>query len=984
MFFRNIEDVKIAFEVAEKKRGRGDFIGAYSHYFQILSDLVNQGLPQWSHSITANIIQAIVHLSSSIGNFETADNLLSVLVELYRSTGNQPFANFTLIKCIHLELDRGNFRRVHELFQSLDPQVSNIENINICPDGLIQWEVDCLWENADISERSVLFAHFYLAMGRFLSASGQYGDALIILDRGLWHTRSETPALARQIALFFHFSIASAYLERGELDKALTKLAEPQTNNFDPDLDPEFKVCSLELVGRILLLQGNLGQALDRFEQVRDICLDLGLTQAFGRSVLNLAEFLISINQTNLASEYLNESLLCELSKRDLNLTNRRELLLELMEARNESLVCDVSSNRARSNISSTVIKSNNDPANNQLEGLEFSPQSSNYLAHFELRALQFRWRLSRSELGQANQLLSNIQSAFGQSDSPLIQIRIKILIGTLAYYQGIRYQESVRFNWAASTLEELRSDLKQMGLKPDLWQVQRILSWCWSKVKIDKSLQAEIRDSNDNLLDQFTRSLKPDHQSIYLLNKWTANEECIGAKIQNINQLKLNSYISWKSLKCLPSIQFKYWQKLKLIQKLDELILYIERYKDALAKKITRDSLPNHKSSIYSAWKRIFTHSRDRITLIFVVLPDQILIIRIGWLLFDYQIAPTTRLELRNLVQGLHKRIQGFSRKFVCTEDYNMIDFHLDEQLDTNRAISKRLSEILKINLLLKGLPKRVKSISIIPDDILHGVPFAVLTHENNHLIQKYSISISYESQHPKQVKSARSLAMQSLLIGISPDDRPLVNVEPEITQIKSWMNQQQLNPLSLMDIAADKANIIKELCRSSFFHIACHGFFDHDHPDLSGLELISNSKQSKEILSLKELSKLDLKELRHATLSSCWSADHFILPGRWIISFPETFLRAGTESILGCLWEVNDFVALSFMTRFYENTEKYPRDKALQLTQQDCIEGRLIPTKDLSNPLYWAGFTLYGNHKKLDLRTRAKNNLRSIVLSS
>jgi CHAT domain-containing protein len=72
--------------------------------------------------------------------------------------------------------------------------------------------------------------------------------------------------------------------------------------------------------------------------------------------------------------------------------------------------------------------------------------------------------------------------------------------------------------------------------------------------------------------------------------------------------------------------------------------------------------------------------------------------------------------------------------------------------------------------------------------------------------------------------------------------------------------------------------------------------------------------------------------------------------------------------------------------MTNFYDYLEKYPRDKALQLTQQDCLKGRLrgkLSSRNLSNPLYWSGFTLYGDHKKLDLRTRARNNLRSIVRS-
>jgi CHAT domain-containing protein len=983
MFFSNIEDVKIAWEAAETLRSQGDFVGAYDRYCEILSTLCAQHLPQWSHDITAQIIQAVAHFLSSIGDFERADNLLQDLVKIYQKNKNYAWANFTIIKRIELELDRANFGQVAKLSESL-AQISTLGDIS--PSGLIQWEISCLWDNADISERSILFAHLYLVLGRSASADGQYRDALIFLERGLWHTRDETPALARQIALFFHFSIASAYLEQGELDKAVAKLADPNTTNFDPDFDPEFQIRWLEMTAKISLLRGELGQALAGLKQVREICQKLGLARAYVRSILNLAEFLISINQTKLAKEYLTQVLSQGLAKREPELKNRGELLLNLADARSESLVSDISGGISLSKLRFTITNTSNDVVGDRLEDINSSFRSLNYLVQFEFRALEFRWLLSCDKLKRANQSLSLIQSAFeSYSDSQLIKIKVKILIGTLVYYQGVKNQNPECYKYAASILDELRPDLDRMGLKPDLWQVQRVLGWCCSRLGINKNLQAELRESNKNLLNEFTRSLNSEDGAIYLLNKWTYEEEYIVGEIQKIRQFPLTNSISWKSGRRLPSIQFKYWQQWQLMQKLNELILYIDRYKEALDKQTLEDCHPSYKSSIYSAWQRIFTHPRDRITLIFLVLPDQTLIVRIGWLLFDYHLISTTRLKLRNLVQGWHGNLKYLSRKFVPINDQNLPGLDIDAIKNNNQKISNRLSEILKIDLLLKGLPKRIKSISIIPDDILHGFPFATLLHENKYLIEKYAISVSYSSQNMSYKKSLPLANMQSLLVGISHGTTPLPNVKREIAQVRSWMRHCKLNPLPLMNASADKKTIIKKLCESTFFHIACHGVFYHDQPDLSGLILISKPDQAEEILSLRELSKLDLSNLRHATLSSCWSADNFVLPGRWIISLPETLWRScsGSASILGCLWEVDDLVAKSFMTNFYDYLEKY---KALQLTQQDCLKGRLrgkLSSRNLSNPLYWSGFTLYGDHKKLDLRTRARNNLRSIVRS-
>jgi CHAT domain-containing protein len=139
----------------------------------------------------------------------------------------------------------------------------------------------------------------------------------------------------------------------------------------------------------------------------------------------------------------------------------------------------------------------------------------------------------------------------------------------------------------------------------------------------------------------------------------------------------------------------------------------------------------------------------------------------------------------------------------------------------------------------------------------------------------------------------------------------------------------------------------------------------------------LIPESGQA-EVLTLRELAGLSLDRLRFVTLSSCWSADNFVLPGRWVISLPETLWRAGAHSILGSLWEVRDDIAVAFMDRFYRNLDSYPRDQALRLTQLACLEGKIFPGNKLNgelslenkmagNPENWAGFNLYGDYRAL-----------------
>ena len=127
-------------------------------------------------------------------------------------------------------------------------------------------------------------------------------------------------------------------------------------------------------------------------------------------------------------------------------------------------------------------------------------------------------------------------------------------------------------------------------------------------------------------------------------------------------------------------------------------------------------------------------------------------------------------------------------------------------------------------------------------------------------------------------------------------------------------------------------------------------------------------------EILSLRELSDLNLRGLQHATLSSCRAAEQCPLPGRWVISLPETLWRAGTQSIMGCLWQVSDPLAVSFMKQFYHYLKKFPRDEALRQTQLDCLNhclsssNKQVNSIDTANLIYWSGFSLYGNYRTLE----------------
>lgn len=97
----------------------------------------------------------------------------------------------------------------------------------------------------------------------------------------------------------------------------------------------------------------------------------------------------------------------------------------------------------------------------------------------------------------------------------------------------------------------------------------------------------------------------------------------------------------------------------------------------------------------------------------------------------------------------------------------------------------------------------------------------------------------------------------------------------------------------------------------------------------------------------------------------------DNFVLPGRRVVSLPETLMRAGAESVVGSLWPLADEVAFALMVRFYELMLAGGRAQALRQVQLEMIAGALegCAIADQASPRHWAGITLFGDGGQLRL---------------
>lgn len=947
--FDTFAELKAAFELVQTKIVQGNLSAAYDDLLEIFTYRLRSGkLIESDFDIDLKVLRSLADLAALFGQFQAADDLLFSAVALYNKARNESAADYTLLRRIQLCLDRGNLKLARNLLQKMASRIGDIKNIQFSSAGLTQWEAGCVWRNASSEDKTLLFTQLYFVMGQLLSFLGQYSDALIALHRGLFHTEGENvPDLAKQTVLPLKLLTISAYLEKGDFDQVDICLEELQTQVDNPQYK-QYLIRWHELSGKLNLLRGNLGKSLKHLQQSQKLCEELKSHRAKLRATLNLASLLILINQTNTAEIYLfnvqfdNED--------DNDIARRAELLLNIARIRSSSV-------DAAPPVKEMRRKSKEQYLLNRVIKLDLSRQSANYLSWFEDRILAFQCLLGNFNITDAGDLLLRIQNTFQSTDSHLIKTKIKVMEGIFFYYKSLENKQISYLILANKILSKVSLELEEMNLNPDLWQVKRILVWCRTRLHYRAKKLESLTTSTNNLLEQMTNTLAPEDQVFYLLNKWTEDEVYIATKI---NQLKrIQSYIKKSPFWLRP----RHWFKMK--QELNTLVEHIDKYKDVLAKRIIKGEgakLPFlHPASL---WLRLLTHPRHRVTLSFLILPDRILIVRTGRLLFDFRVVETNRLAVRNEVKRWYKRIKGFdgSRDINCDEEDDEEEMTVTE---VGQDVAEKLAEMLQIPQLLENLPKHIRALTIVPDDILHGFPFAAIRYKDEYLIKNYALSIAYESKHEQAKSALTSQKKQVLVVGVSNGNdnfRSLPNVEHELAVVKNWLTSHRIHPDCLLNSSKDA--VIERLFQVYLLHIACHGKFELNRPDQSGLVFISDEGQQEEILSLTELAAIDLSNLHHVTLSSCWSADHFILPGRWIISLPETLWRSGVRSILGCLWEVNDQVAALFIKRFYLHLDKYPLDEALRQTQLEFCQD----TQN-SNLFFWAGFNIYGDYRTLKL---------------
>ncbi|WP_179351149.1 CHAT domain-containing protein [Winogradskyella vidalii] len=261
--------------------------------------------------------------------------------------------------------------------------------------------------------------------------------------------------------------------------------------------------------------------------------------------------------------------------------------------------------------------------------------------------------------------------------------------------------------------------------------------------------------------------------------------------------------------------------------------------------------------------------------------------------------------------------------------------------------------------------------TVYLILDDVLHYLPFELLTHNKYYLIENTTISyasalsfinnnsMAQTSDDKKNIAlfapSYKSFAPTNAQLAVRGTPYYL---EGTLNEVKAISKLFANSDLYINDKASKESfkNLSKDY---SILHLSMHSFINDQEAELSSLVFSDNDKDYE--LYISELYGLNLNA-DMAVLSACNTGVGEFKTGKGIVSMNTAFTAAGVPSVLSSLWSAPDEATEKIMTSFYKHLKKgETKSEALKNAKLDYL--KITDDPNLKHPYYWAGFVLTGD---------------------
>ncbi|MEO1626586.1 MAG: CHAT domain-containing protein [Bacteroidota bacterium] len=305
---------------------------------------------------------------------------------------------------------------------------------------------------------------------------------------------------------------------------------------------------------------------------------------------------------------------------------------------------------------------------------------------------------------------------------------------------------------------------------------------------------------------------------------------------------------------------------------------------------------------------------------------------------------------------------------------------------LDSLQSQAALLYEILRMEAT-----EDYEDIIIVPDRILHYLPFGLLRHDGQYLLEEKHIHYATSLPILDFDWAARSSAAKGPGTFFAPsyeefllDDQQLVvrgsAYDLEGAQAEVGALSALTKGRAFVGREASKANFLQQAPGSRILHLSMHSYLNDEKPELSSM--VFSDHESDHELFISELYGLRLgAEL--AVLSACNTGVGNLRKGEGVVSMSRAFTYAGVPATVSSLWSAPDQATKSIMLSFYENMQSgLSVGPALRQAKLQYLE--TVEDERFQHPYYWAGFVLHGQDRFLSFGSRNYSALLNWILGT
>lgn len=241
---------------------------------------------------------------------------------------------------------------------------------------------------------------------------------------------------------------------------------------------------------------------------------------------------------------------------------------------------------------------------------------------------------------------------------------------------------------------------------------------------------------------------------------------------------------------------------------------------------------------------------------------------------------------------------------------------------------------------------PEKWRCLSFVPYGALHFLPFNLLHDGSTYLFERYEVVVLPAAgmlTHPAPHRKPGALVLADTWDGRLP-----------FTVTEAAAIHKLLGGKLFIGAAASRLLLDEQPLQ--ILHIAAHGQYRLDQPDLSYIQLADGQVYADDLFQHDMSYEL-------VTLSACETGKANVSGADELIGLGRGFLYSGAGSLILTLWQVADDTSQRLMEHFYLSLQAGMSKAAALRSAQQAIR-KASPGL---HPAYWGAFQLIGNNSPL-----------------